>query len=109
MPVVDALGHHLAQTEGGGAASAFVLEQLHEHPSLAGFVALLAHLDQAGEMVTAEQLALVRRFSVALLSKQPDYRCGDCGFTARARMWLCPSCRHWGSIRPILRDLRQVA
>ena len=78
-----------------------MMEQLLRNPTLNGFVSLLRHLDTHGEPLAAAELALVRRFSEALLQKQPAYRCGHCGFSGRSLMWQCPSCRKWDSIRPI--------
>ena len=29
------------------------------------------------------------------------YRCTRCGFGAKLHHWQCPSCKTWGSVRPI--------
>ena len=36
-----------------------------------------------------------------LLEGQAVYRCTRCGFGAKAHHWQCPSCKSWGSVRPI--------
>ncbi|MEZ5465902.1 MAG: lipopolysaccharide assembly protein LapB, partial [Lysobacteraceae bacterium] len=35
------------------------------------------------------------------LSGSPSYRCQRCGFGARAHHWHCPSCKSWGTVKPI--------
>jgi len=101
LPAIEALGSHLERQSGAAAARDFMIEQLLKNPTLAGFVALLRHLDVHGEPLEAEQLALVRRFSEALQQKQYSYRCNHCGFGSHSLMWQCPSCRTWDSVKPI--------
>ena len=101
LAAIEALGIRMAGTSGHESAHAFMVEQLLRNPTLSGFVSLLKHLDTHGEPLPAEQLALVRRFSEALLQKQPAYRCSNCGFSGQSLMWQCPSCRCWDSIRPV--------
>ena len=35
------------------------------------------------------------------LEGKAAYRCTRCGFGARAHHWQCPSCKSWGSVKPI--------
>jgi len=98
--VIAALGEHLERNQGAAAAGEFVFEELLRSPSLAGFATLLEHLDREGEPLQAEQVTLVRRFAESLLRKQPRYRCNSCGFSGHSLIWLCPSCKTWGSIKP---------
>ena len=37
-----------------------------------------------------------------LLVRNPSYRCSRCGFGARSHHWQCPSCKQWGTIKPLL-------
>ncbi len=95
--VVRELAACLARSDGNGRAAQFVADRLQDRPTLAGFAALLDHLDQDGQPLPPEQLELLRRFTGALVEAQPAYRCQNCGFGSRARMWQCPSCHEWGS------------
>lgn len=104
LSVVEALGEYAAREQGEAEARTLVVEQLLRNPSLGGFVTLLQHLERAGEPLPAEQLALVLRFSQSLLHRMPSYRCKNCGFSGKTLMWQCPSCRSWGTIKPIVRD-----
>ncbi|HEX7034730.1 MAG TPA: hypothetical protein VF210_03100 [Pseudomonadales bacterium] len=103
LPAVQELALHLEHTADAATASEFLMEQLLRNPTLGGFVALLDYLDRDGRSLEAEQLALVRRFSESLLSRQPVYRCRNCGFPSQALMWQCPSCHEWGACKPIVR------
>ncbi|MGL4775713.1 MAG: lipopolysaccharide assembly protein LapB, partial [Aeromonas veronii] len=29
------------------------------------------------------------------------HKCRQCGFATHSLFWQCPSCRQWGSIKPI--------
>lgn len=102
LQVVEVLGGLVEQEQGAQAARTFMMEQLLRNPSLGGFVMLLDRLQRDGEPLEMEQLAMLRRFSQSLLAKQFSFRCGECGFSGHTLLWLCPSCRTWGSIKPIV-------
>lgn len=107
LPAVEFLAADIERKAGQEAANEFVVEQLLRNPSLGGFVTLLNRLDRHGEPLPPERLALVRRFSQSLLQRQPDYRCKNCGFSGKMLMWQCPSCRSWGTIKPIIQPGRE--
>ena len=89
--------------EGEEAAIAFLVEHIAGHADLAGLERLLGLYapklaDDARIQVAFDAtLAVVRH----LHSCQPDHQCEHCGFVARRLHWQCPSCKHWGSIKPI--------
>lgn len=70
------------ETRGQGLAR--LLDKLVEQRSL----------DHELEMDEARQLVRV------LLEDHPRFLCGECGLTANALFWQCPSCRRWSTIRP---------
>jgi lipopolysaccharide biosynthesis regulator YciM len=49
----------------------------------------------------ARQPADLDELTRKLLAGQAIYRCTRCGFGARAHHWQCPSCKSWGSVKPI--------
>jgi len=100
--VVEELAARVAERRGAGAAAEFVVEQLLRNPSLGGFVALLEYLGHDGQALAPERVEQVHRYSRALLQRQRNYRCSNCGFSSRLLMWQCPSCHEWGLGRPIL-------
>lgn len=77
-----------------------IAEQLQKRPSVRAIYTLLElrFKDSHGE--EARQLMLLRDVVRQLLSKEAAYYCEQCGFSAQALYWLCPSCKHWGVIKP---------
>lgn len=96
-----ALARLIREDEGDAAAAEFLTRQLQRRPSVRGQNALidlsLARTDQAA----GETLRVVRELSGQLVASAAAYRCGHCGFGARAHHWQCPSCKRWGTIRPV--------
>ncbi len=48
----------------------------------------------------------VRRITQALRKlavRSPAYRCQNCGFSGQMLFWQCPTCKSWGSSRPLAR------
>ena len=44
----------------------------------------------------------LRLITEQLLVRNPSYRCNRCGFGARTHHWQCPSCKEWGTSKPLL-------
>ncbi|WP_421864738.1 lipopolysaccharide assembly protein LapB [Motiliproteus sp.] len=92
----------LKQAEDGHyQAASYIAEQLKRRPSVKGFNRLidlqLAYVpDQA-----RDSLLVLKGLTGQLQQSNPVYRCRQCGFSGRELHWLCPSCRSWGSVRPI--------
>ncbi len=93
------LVHLVEQGDGRQAAVELLAERLHERPSVRG-VRRLLDLSFAPDD-DRESVALVRDILDKLLQREPTYRCGRCGFRPRALYWHCPSCRSWGTVKPI--------
>ena len=62
---------------------------LAEHPDL----------EQADARATLHDL---KHITDQLLVRNPSYRCNRCGFGARSHHWQCPSCKEWGTVKPLL-------
>jgi len=92
----------LVETEEGiGAARAYLAQQLKDRPSVRGEAALidLTLAEQADSTATLQDL---KHITDQLLVRNPSYRCSRCGFGARSHHWQCPSCKEWGTIKPLL-------
>jgi hypothetical protein len=48
-----------------------------------------------------EAVVLIRELLQRLLQRKASYRCSRCGFSPRTLHWQCPSCKSWGSIKPV--------
>ncbi|MDA1074588.1 MAG: lipopolysaccharide assembly protein LapB [Proteobacteria bacterium] len=101
LGLVKVLGEHISVAQDQAAAREYVVEQLLHHPSLGAFVLLMELLEQADEPLQGQHLKLVLDLARELLKAQPRYRCNSCGFSGNMRMWQCPSCHQWGTLKPI--------
>ncbi len=87
--------------EGVGAARADRAHQLKDRPSGRGEAALI-DLTLAEGADPAATLHDLKHITDQLLVRNPSYRCSRCGFGARSHHWQCPSCKEWGTIKPLL-------
>lgn len=86
--------------QGREDAIELLAERLHERPSVRGVRRLLELSFPPGEHGN-ESVDLVRDILDKLLERDASYRCHHCGFRPRALHWQCPSCKRWGTIKPI--------
>lgn len=86
----------------GAAVQACVDEFIRTSNDLRGLYELLELLDDSGRgwrnMARDQVVAVLRR----LLESGPRYKCRECGFSAKALYWQCPSCKTWNSTHPHL-------
>jgi len=102
-PLVLALVDAIEQQEGEEAAVAFLTRHLSGHADLDCLERLLAIGERRPGRDAGERAAYqaVRGVIRHLREGRSEYQCEHCGFSARRLHWQCPSCKHWGSIKPI--------
>lgn len=98
---VLALAHIYRQRDGERAAIDFLTSQLRQRPSVRGLMALIDATMDRIEGEARENFLILRDLTKKLLEGQAMYRCSRCGFGAKAHHWQCPSCKSWGTVRPI--------
>ncbi|MEJ7746035.1 MAG: lipopolysaccharide assembly protein LapB [Luteimonas sp.] len=98
---VLALTRLVEAEDGVPAARAYLARQLKDRPSVRGEAALI-DLTLAEGVDPEATLLDLKHITDQLLVRNPSYRCGRCGFGARTHHWQCPSCKEWGSIKPLL-------
>jgi lipopolysaccharide biosynthesis regulator YciM len=98
---VLALTRMVEAEDGVAAARAYLARQLKDRPSVRGEAALidLTLAEGADPMATLQDL---KHITDQLLVRNPSYRCNRCGFGARSHHWQCPSCKEWGTVKPLL-------
>ncbi len=96
-----ALARLIQEDEGDAAAAGFLTRNLQRRPSVRGQNALIDLKLRRGDEDPEETLRVVRQLSEQLVAGVAAYRCGHCGFGARAHHWQCPSCKRWGTVRPV--------
>ena len=99
-PVLALTGLIEAQ-EGAQAARDYLGRQLKDRPSVRGEAALIDLTLAVGADSTAT-LHDLKHITDQLLVRNPSYRCNRCGFGARSHHWQCPSCKEWGTVKPLL-------
>ncbi|MFB9133725.1 lipopolysaccharide assembly protein LapB [Vibrio olivae] len=96
------LAQLVAQHEGAGAAQEMLTRQLVKNPTMKGFYRLMDyHLLEAEEGRAKESLGTLQKLVGEQLKVKPHYRCRKCGFSTHSLYWHCPSCKGWGTIKPI--------
>ncbi|MBS3802996.1 MAG: lipopolysaccharide assembly protein LapB [Oleiphilaceae bacterium] len=95
-----ALVESVERSAGKSAAAELLREKLEVRPSVRGLLRLveMTGFETGG---STDEGRLVRQIGQLLLSDRPLYRCVNCGFAGQQLHWLCPSCKHWETVRPI--------
>ncbi|HEY0178565.1 MAG TPA: lipopolysaccharide assembly protein LapB [Dokdonella sp.] len=98
---VLALAKLYATTRGEAAAVEFLNRILRQRPSVRALMALIDVSLHTASGEARENFLTLRELTRKLLEGKAMYRCNQCGFGAKAHHWQCPSCKSWGSVRPI--------
>lgn len=101
--LVLTLADVLQRENGREAAVEFLIEYVSGYADLAGLERLLQlnGSQLAGDGGIQSAYHALQVVVGHLRSHQPDHQCEHCGFVARRLHWQCPSCKHWGSIKPV--------
>ena len=100
-PLVLKLAERLRGRYGDKAASTFIADYMKAHPTVRGLNRIVEMNIQSTEGVAREHFGILQRLTEQLMSEQSIYQCGHCGFDAHQMHWQCPSCKQWGSLRPL--------
>lgn len=109
--VATELAGLLQRRHGAAAAAVFLRQYLHSHNELQALLGLLnLQLQDRATGCTPESdndsigpdMALLCQVLESQLAGRPTCRCSHCGYESRKLNWLCPSCQHWDTIKPIV-------
>lgn len=96
------LAQMVAQHDGVASAQELLTRQLVKNPTMKGFYRLIDyHIAEAEEGRAKESLSTLQQLVGEQMKVKPHYRCRRCGFSTHSLYWHCPSCKGWGSIKPI--------
>lgn len=95
------LAERLQGRYGEKAASLFIADYMKAHPTVRGLNRIVEMNIASTEGVAREHFGILQRLTEQLLSEQAVYQCAQCGFDAHHLHWQCPSCKHWGTLRPL--------
>ena len=99
VAVVLALTDLIMEMEGEEAASAFITEQMEQHPTIRGLLRLIELNSSLPHVKAGQILVGLKDHMERLLAELPAYQCTKCGYSANTMHWQCPSCRSWSTIR----------
>ncbi len=88
----------LLERDGAGHALAALRERLDRRPDL---IALRRYLELVPESGCPQLQAEVRALLARLAPAGERFRCDTCGFDAGRLYWRCPSCKGWGTMKPV--------
>ncbi len=96
------LAQIVAQHEGVAEAQSLLTGRLIKNPTMRGFYRLIDyHIEEAEEGRAKSSLQTLQNLVGEQLKVKPHYRCRHCGFSTQSTYWQCPSCKNWGTIKPI--------
>ncbi|WED22708.1 lipopolysaccharide assembly protein LapB [Vibrio sp. JC009] len=96
------LAQQVAHHEGVAAAQTLLTRQLLKNPTMKGFHRLMDyHLAEAEEGRAKDSLSTLQALVGEQIKVKHHHRCRKCGFSTHSLYWHCPSCKGWGTIKPI--------
>lgn len=98
-----ALSEIIFQSQGGDAAERFIRTTMEKHPTMRGFHQLMDFHIRAADVGNArESLKILQAMVAEHIDERPTYNCRHCGFAGHTLYWQCPSCKTWGTTKPIV-------
>ncbi|TBR43088.1 lipopolysaccharide assembly protein LapB [Marinomonas agarivorans] len=98
--VILALADRLA-IKNQDSAETFLVEQLKEHPTIKGFRQLVKMQLVGAKGEGRDDLQVLYELLDQLTGNKHKFLCRKCGFSGFQLHWQCPSCKTWGSVKPI--------
>jgi len=88
----------LEKSQGKQAAIEYLSDKVKHQPSLAGIQKLVSYKEKE---IDADEVFADLDKAISVMQKDSvEYRCQKCGFSTNTHYWLCPSCNHWGRVKP---------
>lgn len=98
--LIMALAQHYMEAD-KEYAEMFLVEQLRKHPTLKGFKELINLQLDNEEGHSQQHLEVLYGLIDQLVQAKHKYQCRQCGFAGHQLHWQCPSCKSWGTVKPI--------
>ncbi len=90
--------------DGPKAAEKFIVEWLRRRPNVHGLHQLLQLNLEEAEGSTRDDLLILQKIIEELRQQHQGYACQQCGFKGRRLHWLCPGCKRWNTVKPVLEE-----
>lgn len=101
ISVVLALADIVGSHQGDTVAAGIIADYLKKVPSVRGLNRLIDFHIEHSRGKSKENLSILRDLTENLIAHKPVYHCESCGYSGKVLYWLCPSCRQWGTVKPI--------
>ena len=101
ISIVIKLAEKVAAIEDDKAGAFVLSEYLKKRPSVKGLNRLIEYHIPHTDGAARDNLAILQAFTNQLIQNKPRYRCTQCGFDGKRLHWHCPSCKEWGTVKPI--------
>lgn len=93
----------IEKSQGKQAAIDYLSNKIKRQPSIAGMQKLLSYKQKETD---ADEVFSDLTTALSVMQKDSvEYRCQKCGFSTNTHYWLCPSCNHWGTVKPSIIEL----
>lgn len=100
------LSETLKERYGDKEAADFIREYMKANPSVRGLNRIIdMSLASTAEGEAREHLDMLKQVSEKLLNDKSLYKCRRCGFETPLMQWRCPSCKRWGTIKPVVKEV----
>jgi lipopolysaccharide biosynthesis regulator YciM len=101
VPILLAIVDSMKEEGDIKKAASFLFEYLQKHPSLTVLdrffkINVLSGYSSQDIMLLTEKVLNVVQFN------EQNYKCATCGFSGSQLHWLCPSCKGWQEIKPVI-------
>ena len=94
----DVIASVLERSQGKKAAVDYLSRMIRHQPSLSGLQKLISYKEKE---IDADEVFGDLTKAISIMQKDSvEYRCQKCGFSSNTHYWLCPSCNHWGRVKP---------
>jgi lipopolysaccharide biosynthesis regulator YciM len=99
IDLIENYARVLEKYQGLQAVIDFLRNKIEQQPSIKGIYHLLNYYQK--QMPACEAIVADLKNSLqAMQENHAEYKCHRCGFEANTLYWLCPSCNHWGEVKP---------
>ncbi len=89
----------LERYQGTQAVLDYLRKKIEQQPSIKAIYQLISYYEK--KMPACEAIVSDLKNSLqAMQVGHAEYKCHHCGFESSTLYWLCPSCHHWGQIKP---------
>lgn len=83
-------------------AKTILFRELHRYPTLGGIYHLIKlNLQESHNAEVRVMLQVLMDLIAQKVQAQPSHQCQRCGFEMQQLFWRCPTCHHWGHVKPV--------